>query len=814
MNSLAAHWFELKKWEPYAFQQATWQQMGKGQSGLLNAPTGFGKTMAIWFGVLTHYYLQQEPKFSKGKRKSKVHCLWLTPLRALSQEIHKATNEVSEDLGLDYTIGLRTGDTSSSERKKQQTSSPHALITTPESVHLMLATKGYPLYFEDLSIIIIDEWHELMGSKRGVLVELAISRLKAICPKLMIWGISATIGNLKQAKTILLGKDNIGRLIRASLNKRIQINTILPDTLEKFPWAGHLGLKLAEKVLPLIQNGKSTLLFTNTRAQAEIWYQHLLNLAPELAGVMALHHGSLSAELRNWVEAALHEGILKVVVCTSSLDLGVDFRPVDTVIQVGSPKGVARFLQRAGRSGHQPGALSTIYFLPTHSLEIMEGASLKYAVSKGMVEDRLPFIRSFDVLIQYLVTLAVSEGFEADRIFNEVINTHCFESITRKEFDECLLLITKGGRTLHAYDEFYKVEKIDHLFKVTRKKVALQHRLSIGTIVNDAMIQVKFLNGKYLGTIEEWFVSRLKLGDTFWFSGRSLELVSVNYMQIFVKTSQKKKGAIPSWMGGRLPISANLGASLRHTFNEVHAKSEKKKSFEVQFLKPLFEEQRTHSYLPKENELLIENIHTKYGHHLFIYPFEGKFVHQGMAAVLSYRLSQLKSATFSIATNEYGIELLCDEAIPISEATLAGLFSTESLHKDIQKGINTTEMARRKFREIAGISGLVFKGYPNRQIKTKHLQANSGLFFSVFEDYDAENLLLKQAYDEVFTFELEIARMYAAFHRIETHRKVLKVLDRLSPFSFPIFAESFRERYSNENWQERIEKIKQQLEQA
>lgn len=814
MSSLAAHWFGLKEWEPYAFQQATWKQMAKGQSGLLNAPTGFGKTMAIWFGVLTHYYLQQEPNVLKRKRKSKVHCLWITPLRALSKEIHSATNEVSDDLGLDYTIGLRTGDTSSSERKKQQKNAPNALITTPESVHLMLATKGYPDYFEDLSIIIVDEWHELMGSKRGVLVELALSRLKALRPKLLIWGISATIGNLKQAKTILLGKDNLGSLVRATLDKKIQISTILPDTLEKFPWAGHLGLKLAEKILPLIFKGKSTLLFTNTRAQAEIWYQHLLNIAPELAGVMALHHGSLSGELRNWVETALHDGILKVVVCTSSLDLGVDFRPVDTVIQVGSPKGVARFLQRAGRSGHQPDALSTIYFLPTHSLEIMEGASLKYAVSKGMVEDRLPFIRSFDVLIQYLVTLAVSEGFEADRIFNEVINTHCFASITRQEFEECLLLITKGGRTLHAYDEFHKVEKIDQLFKVTRKKIALQHRLSIGTIVNDAMIQVKFLNGKYLGTIEEWFVSRLKPGDTFWFSGRSLELVSVNYMQLFVKSSQKKKGAIPSWMGGRLPISANLGASIRHSFHEVHAKSKEKKSIEVQYLMPLFEEQENHSYLPKENELLIENIHTKYGHHLFIYPFEGKFVHQGMAAVLSYRLSQLKSATFSIATNEYGIELLCDEAIPISEATLASLFSTETLHVDIQKGINTTEMARRKFREIAAISGLVFKGYPNRQVKTKHLQANSGLFFSVFEDYDADNLLLKQAYDEVFTFELEIARMYAAFHRIETHRKVLKVLDRLSPFSFPIFAESFRERYSNENWQARIEKIKQQLEQA
>jgi len=813
MNELGLHWFEQKEWQPYAFQKDTWDQMSKGKSGLLNAPTGFGKTMAVWFGVLEHFYLKIEPKQTDKRKKNKLHCLWITPLRALSKEIHHATNAVSEDLGLDYKIGLRTGDTLVAERKKQKTSPPHALITTPESVHIILATKGYSEYFEGLSIIVIDEWHELMGSKRGVLVELALSRLKALNPKLMIWGISATIGNLKQAKAILLGNTNVGTLVRAELDKRIEIHTILPDALDKFPWAGHMGLKLAEKVVPLIQNGNSTLLFTNTRAQAEIWYHHLLNIAPELAGVMALHHGSLSQDLRNWVENALHEGTLKVVVCTSSLDLGVDFRPVDTVIQVGSPKGVARFLQRAGRSGHQPGALSIIYFLPTHSLEIMEGASLKYAVSKRMIEDRYPFIRSFDVLIQYLVTLAVSEGFNPKTIFEEVIKTHCFESINREEFDDCLLLISKGGRTLDAYEEFHKAEVIDGLYQVTDKKIALRHMLSIGTIVNDAMMQVKFLSGKYLGSIEEWFVSRLNPGDTFWFSGRSLELIAVKYMQVIVCSSAKKKGKIPSWMGGRFPISANLGAALRHTFKEVHYKSEKKKSPEVQFLMPLFKEQSRRSYLPKENELLLEYIHTKYGYHLFVYSFEGKFVHEGMAAVLAYRLSKIKKSTFSIATNEYGIELLSDEAIPISEEVLGELFSTKDLYLDIQKGINTTEMARRQFREIAGISGLVFKGFPGKQIKTKHLQANSGLFFSVFEDYDKENLLLRQAYDEVFTFQLEIARMNAAFKRIETHKKVLKTLKYLTPFSFPLFTESFREKYSNEDWLSRIEKIKVQLEQ-
>lgn len=815
MSSLGEHWFSLQEWEPHDFQRRTWQQMAKGHSGLLNAATGFGKTMGVWFGILQHYYdkvLKQKNKEQAKAASAKLHSIWITPLRALSKDIYHATNKVSDDLGIDYTVALRTGDTSAADRRRQKTKAPHGMITTPESIHVLLASKGYSDYFSGLSVVVVDEWHELMGSKRGVQVELALSRLKALNPNLIIWGISATIGNLEQARHILLGSDNKGVLVRSQLDKRIDIQTLFPDVLEKFPWAGHLGLKLAEKVIPVIEQANSTLIFTNTRAQAEIWYQHLLQIAPDMAGRMALHHGSISEELRLWVEDALHRGILKVVVCTSSLDLGVDFRPVDTVIQVGSPKGVARFLQRAGRSGHQPGALSTIYFLPTHSLEIMEAASLKYAVREGQLESRIPYIRSFDVLIQYLVTLAVSDGFHADQIYDEVIRTHCFESITREEFNECLRMITHGGRTLDAYEEFHKVVLLDGLYRVTSRAVAHRHLLSIGTIVNDAMMQVKFLSGKYLGSIEEWFISRLKPGDTFWFAGRNLELVAIQHMQVMVRASQRKKGQIPSWQGGRLPISANLGAALRHSLKEAHYSGRKKKSAEISFLSGLFEEQSKRSYLPEESELLIEYIHTRYGYHLFVYPFEGKLVHEGMAAVLAYRLSKIKKATFSIASNEYGFELLCDEPIPIAEDNLDELFTAGHLQDDIQQGVNTTEMAKRRFREIAGIAGLIFQGFPGRQQKTKHLQANSGLFFSVFEDYDRDNLLLRQAYDEVFTFQLEMARMHEAFERIETHRKVLMQTDRMTPFSFPVFAESFREKYSNEDWQSRLEKLKKQLE--
>lgn len=779
--------------------------MAEGRSGLLNAPTGYGKTFAVWFGVLQRYYRQERSK--KG-----VHCLWITPLRALSAEILQATQGVSADLELDYRIALRTGDTDPTERQRQRRAAPEALITTPESVHLLLASKGYRDFFAGLEVVVVDEWHELLGSKRGVLVELALSRLRAICPGLQVWGISATIGNLTEAMAILLGPAaETGALIRADLKKNIHMETLLPDILDRFPWAGHLGTRLLEKVLPIIEAHRSTLLFTNTRSQAEIWYHRLLDAAPQLAGALAIHHGSLSEELRLWVEEALHQGSLKAVVCTSSLDLGVDFRPVDCVIQIGSPKGISRFVQRAGRSGHRPGETSTIYFLPTHSLEIMEGAAIRHAVQEGLLEQRLPYVRSFDVLVQYMVTLAVSDGFRADELFAEIRQTHCFSTITREEFDECLLLVTQGGRMLDTYEEFHKVVVDDGVFRVTSRRVAMRHRLSIGAIVSEAMMRVQLLSGRYLGTIEEWFVSRLKPGETFWFSGRLLELIRIRDLQAIVRPATGKKGAVPSWMGGRFPISDHFGAALRHTFAALQRKARRLPE-ELRFLLPLFDEQQRVSALPGEFELLVEYIHTRHGYHLFVYPFEGKLVHEGMAAVVAHRLSSIRPATFSIATNEYGFELLCDDPLPLEAAMARGLFSTVNLFEDIRNGINIREMARRKFRDIAGIAGLVFQGYPGRPMKTKHLQANSGLFFSVFEEYDAGNLLLRQAYDEVYDFQLEASRMFRAFERISSHQILLQRPERLTPFAFPIFAESFRERYSNEDWQARLEKLKQQLE--
>jgi len=789
---------------PYDFQVRTWKAIEEGYSGLLNAPTGFGKTYAIWFGVLHNY-------FAKKKPAAGLHCLWITPLRALSKEIFMATERVSNTLELDYTIGLRTGDTSLKERTKQKKAMPQALITTPESVHLLLASKGYADTFKNLEFIIIDEWHELMGNKRGVQVELALSRLRAINPALKVWGISATIGNLDEAQEVLLGSmGGKQTMIRTNLEKRIDVETVFPDKLEKYPWGGHLGIQMVDKALEIVHRSGSTLVFTNTRSQCEIWYQRLLAAEPQLAGAMAIHHSALADEVRVWVEDSLHSGTLKVVVCTSSLDLGVDFRPVDTIIQVGSPKGVARFMQRAGRSGHQPGATSKIYFIPTHSLEIVEGSALRYAIEHKEIERRIPYIRSFDVLIQYMVTLAVSDGFRADELYNEVIQTHCFASISREEFNWCLAFITEGGKMLDAYDEFHKVVIEDGIYKVTSRRIAMRHRLSIGTIVSDSMMQVKYLGGGRIGSIEEWFISRLSPGDSFWFTGKNLELVRIKDMTAFVRRSGNNKGAFPSWQGGRMPLSSQLTEIIRLKLNDHDKKG--KKDPEIAELYPLFEEQKRRSHLPHTNELLIEKVRTREGYHVFIYPFEGRNVHEGMAMLFSYRISQATPMSFSISMNDYGFELLSDREIPIEEALGNALFDTAGITRDIASSINIAEMAKRKFRDIAAISGLVFTGYPGKQVKTRHTQASAQLFFSVFSDYETNNLLLQQAYDEVMTFQMEEARMIDALHRMERQNIVIKELQQFSPFCFPILTERFREKFTNEKLEDRINKLIAQLE--
>ncbi len=816
--------------QAFRFQQETWQHIINNKSGLVNAPTGCGKTFSVFLGSIIQF-INEHPDSYQTKKNNGLQLLWITPLRALAKDIGRAMEDVITELNMQWEVGIRNGDTDVAERQKQTRSMPEVLIITPESLMLLLAQKNYPSFFKNLNIIAVDEWHELLGSKRGVQVELAISRLLNVNREssnvnekrstvnrqrlTVLWGISATIGNLDEAKDVLLAslssqKKQSAEIVKAKMDKRIEVLSIIPDEIEKYPWAGHLGIKLAEKIVPIIEQSNTTLVFINTRSMSELWYQTLLNIAPQFAGVIALHHGSIEHELRIWVEEALHAQKLKAVVCTASLDLGVDFRPVDTVIQVGSPKGVSRFLQRAGRSGHKPGDISKVYFLPTHSLELVEAAGLKNAINENVIESRQPMLLCFDVLMQYLCTLAIGEGFYEAQIFQEIKNTFCYADITQEEWHAVLQQITGGGRALENYDEYKKVEVDEQgLFRIKNRRIAMRHRMQIGTIVSDVMMKVKMMHGGYIGMIEEWFLSRLEPGDAFTFAGRNLELVMIKEMTAYVKNSPKKKSIIPSWMGGRMSLTANLGMILRRTFN----KALQSDAIELKALQPLFELQKKLSHIPQSDELLIEQIEAKDGFHLIVYPFEGRQIHEAMSSILAYRISQITPITFSIAMNDYGFELLSDQPIPVDDTNVRELFTTENLIADIQRSVNSVEMAQRKFRDIAVIGGLIFTGYPGEPKKAKHLQASASLLFKVFSEYDPNNILLRQAYHEVFEQQMEEVRLRTALERISNNDIILKFPERFTPLSFPIIVDSLsRYNLSSEKFEDRVRKMQKQLE--
>ncbi|MGA0045561.1 MAG: ligase-associated DNA damage response DEXH box helicase [Candidatus Kapaibacteriota bacterium] len=788
-------WYEQQSWKPYPFQRTCWRAIRDGSSGLLNAPTGSGKTLAVFLGTILR----------TQHRPAGLRVLWITPLRALAADVAQAMQTACTELDTGWTVGVRTGDTSAHQKQRQRRQPPTVLVTTPESVHVLLSYKGAAEFFGNLDTIVVDEWHELIGSKRGVQTELALARLRTIRPTVALWGISATIGNLDEATQVLLGSAAASAtIVRAPSRKAIEMTTIMPDHLERYPWAGHLGIRLLAQVEEIVRTARTTLVFTNTRSQAEIWYQQFLEAFPDYAGVMALHHGSLDNDVRTWVESATKDGKLKVVFCTSSLDLGVDFAPVDHVVQVGSPKGVARFLQRAGRSGHQPTAVSRIAFLPTHALEIAEGAAMRMAMQEGAMEDRSPVICPIDVLAQWLVTLACGDGFHAEQLLNEVRSTYAYASLHDDDWHWVLHFVRQGGTSLQAYPEFSKVEVLDTLHVVRNRSTALRHRLQIGTIMSEAALHVQFVRGKRLGTIEESFIAKLDPGDVFWFGGRCLEFVRGREMTARVTPASQQKGAIPRWVGGRMPLSSPMSAYLRRTLQE--AAHGQYRTVEARRLQPLLDIQRERSHLPSEGEFLVELFQSKEGHHAFFYPFEGRLAHEGMAALLAMRLSDRRSITCSLAMNDYGFEVLSDQPLNLTSALVRELLDTSNLATDILRSANVAQIARRRFRSIARVAGLVFHGFPAKTKAAKHLQASSELFYDVFQNYDPTNRLLQQATNETLTYELDEDRIRQALERCRHQTIVLQPIDKPSPLAVPILVDRLREKVGSERTEDIIRK--------
>ena len=887
-RQLVSRWFAERGWKPFAFQREVWRAIAAGQSGLLHATTGAGKTYAVWLGALQAFTDAKPARKRAAAQAEYAHAaiesiakarkptpapltvLWLTPMRALAADTLRALQAPLDALAPDHpvlarwTAGARTGDTTSGERSAQQRRLPTVLVTTPESLSLLLARADARETLATVQLVVADEWHELLGNKRGVQVQLAIARLRGWNPALRVWGMSATLGNLPEAMRALLGEPEAGQppgvLVQGQVDKRLVVDTLLPDHPERFSWAGHLGLAMLPAVVRELASSGTTLVFVNVRSQAELWYKAILDARPDWAGELAIHHGSLDRAVREWVEAGLKAGRLRAVVCTSSLDLGVDFLPVERVLQIGSAKGVARLLQRAGRSGHAPGRPSRITLVPTHSLELVEAAAARAAVRAQQVEMRASPRQPVDVLVQHLATVALGGGFVPDELYAEVRRTVAYAGLAPAVWQWCLDFVHRGGPSLAAYPDYQRVRPDgEGIWRMPDARLARRHRANIGTIVSDASMSVQILHGARLGSMEESFLSRLSPGDAFVFAGQVLELVRIEDMTAYVRRAARTRPTVPRWAGARMPLSTVLADFVVQQL--ALAAAGDYHSPELRCVRPLLEVQQRWSALPTPATLLAETLRTREGWHLFLYPFAGRHAHMGLASLLAWRAAQGETGTFSIAVNDYGLELLSATerdwaamlpellraepaqavAVPgrvsasqavatrntanadghwdqaADDAHLAGEEAHQARHAllhEVLASLNATEMARRRFREIARVSGLIFQSHPGERRSARQLQASSQLFFEVFRKYDDSNLLLRQADEEVLSQELDVAQLLAALRRMQAQTLVVSALRRPSPFAFPLMVERFREKLTNEHLADRIARMLAQLHEA
>ena len=842
-------WFVQRGWHPFAFQREVWQAIAAGESGLLHATTGSGKTYAVWFGALLRAAVVAAPLRASAESLAKARpvrsvpaplgVLWLTPMKALAADTVRALEQPLSELAPGWQVGRRTGDTPAAERARQDRRLPTALVTTPESLCLLLTRETAVRELAGVHTVIVDEWHELVGNKRGVQVQLALARLRRANPGLVVWGLSATLGNLADAMAMLSGPG--GRLVQGRVEKKLIIDTLLPQEPGRFSWGGHLGAQMQQPVVEEIERTfnegtGSTLVFTNVRSQAEIWYQLLLAARPEWAGQIALHHGSLDKEVRAFVEAGLKDGSLRAVVATSSLDLGVDFLPVERVLQIGSAKGVARLLQRAGRSGHAPGRASRVTLVPTNTLELVEAAAARRAALAGLVESRVSPDKPLDVLVQHLVTVAlggdignsagnrksgssknsdnrdnggngdVQGGFDADALFSEVRSAWAYRGLLREEFDWAVAFVERGGDSLGAYPQYHRVTRGDDgRYRVLDRALGMRHRMQIGTIVSDAVMQVAWQSGGRIGSVEEGFIARLKAGDCFVFAGRVLEYIRTQEMTAYVKKASKPKGIVSIWNGTKMALSEAMTDAVQALLED--AANGRYDEPEMRAAKPMLLAQQRLSQLPRPGVLLVERLGSREGHHLFLYPFAGRNVHAGLAQLLAWRMARQQPNTFSLSINDFGIELL--SALPVDARALVDgrLFETANLMPDVLSSLNSGELAQRRFREIARIAGLVFSGYPGAPKSMKQVQASAGLFWEVFRKYDAGNRLLGQAENEVLAQELELARLTSTLQRLAALRVEFVELAVPSPFALPLMVERFREGLSTEKLADRLARI-------
>ncbi len=799
-------WFTAQGWTPFPFQREAWDAFQRGRSGLIAVATGSGKTYAAVGGPLIQL-ITRPPSTSPAQ----LSILYVSPIKALVRDIAQAITKPLEDLQWPVEVGLRTGDTAAVIRRRFKVRVPHVLVTTPESLALLLTEEGWEARMQDLQSIVLDEWHELLGTKRGSLLELSLARLRSVATQARVWALSATIANLDVAAAAAVASEE-PTIIRAEIPRNIQVRAILPASIASCPWFGYSGLRLLSDVVRTIDPSRSTLIFTNTRSHAERWYQAIREDQPQWADSMALHHGSLDQDERHRVEDGIKSGRLRLVVATSSLDLGVDFPQVEDVIQIGSAKSIARAIQRAGRAFHRPGEQTQIRLCPTNVLEIVESAAVREALRDDVLEERAPLAKPLDVYVQFLLNSAFQQGFVPAEVLAQARSTYSFRAITDEEASWALHFIQSGG-SLSTYPEFRKIQGVDGYYRFASPALARQHKMNIGTILSDSGVLVQMRGGAKLGVIDETFAAKLRPGDVLQFGGRTVAFLQMRDMTAFVKPARDRSPVAAVWNGTILPLSAPLSLYVRREIDQMRRAVEggPADSPEIAALLPIARIQHARSRIPAADQTLVEQCRSREGHHLFVYTWEGWSVNEGLGHVAAYRLSHRHPNTIAVSANNYGFELLSTEPLGTSDEIRKAISHVDDLEQDIHASLNYPELAKRAFREIARVAGLIHQGTPFARKSTRHLHMSASLLFDVLRQYEPDHPLLTQAYREVYEQPLQLDRLRSVMAAIAGHKLLHIPVARLTPFAFPLFVERIRSRLSTENFEQRIARLQREV---
>ena len=787
-------WFSARGWAPRAHQLRVLEHAERRESVLLISPTGGGKTLAGFLPSLA--------EITERGSGNGIHTLYISPLKALAVDIARNLEAPIAEMGLPVTVETRTGDTPHSKRVRQRQKPPDILITTPEQVSLLAADPHAAHLLKGLRTVILDELHSMVTSKRGVLLSLALTRVQALAPEAIRIGLSATVADPDALRAWLVPTGTEpAPLVLGQPGAKPNIRIL--SSVERVPWSGHSSIYAIPEVYQEIKKAKMTLIFVNTRSQAELVFQALWEANDDNLPI-ALHHGSLDVGQRRKVEAAMGEGRLRGVVCTSTLELGIDWGDVDLVVHVGAPKGSSRLLQRIGRSNHKLDLPSEALLVPSNRFEVLECQAALQAAEVNAQDTEYPMVLKMDVLAQHILCRACAGPFHPDELFAEVSSAWTYRKLTRQEFDKAVDYVATGGYALRAYERYAKLKlQSDGTLRLAHPRLAMAYRLNMGTIVEDEMLKVRLahvkrrlgkrvvVGGRVLGEVEEWFVSQLTVGQTFVFAGEVLRFEGLDEFGALASRSNDREPMVPSYQGGKFPLSTYLAERVRQMLADPKAWN----GLPPQ-VKAWLSLQRFRSVVPTAGEMLVETFPRADKHYMVCYPFEGRLAHQTLGMLLTRRLERSGMQPLGFVASEYAlvIWMVRDLSLAISAGriSLGQLFDEDMMGDDLEAWMAESALMKRTFRNAAIIAGLIERRQPGKEKTARQMTVNTDLIYDVLRTHQPDHLLLRAAWDDAAEGLIDAHRLGAMLRRIKG-QILHKPLDTVSPLSVPILLDIGRE---------------------